>query len=149
VSNAIDTTLDRTKLFKLQLEEAVARRYGGNERKPAMILPHDDAANTIEAPLLCADAIIERTNEATKELTYEVEKDGKVIFSTLSRPLAFAFMAGFNALPKAAKPEKDDAKPKSDASATAPPEAASVDAPSASSKPEASTTAQPRKRTVL
>jgi hypothetical protein len=92
-----------------------------------------DASNTVQeinpatdakiiegsAPALTADNIIERTENDGATLIYEVEAGGKVLFSTLTRPLAFAFVAGHNAgmsgkgkPAKPVKPAKEgDAKP--------------------------------------
>jgi hypothetical protein len=64
---------------------------------------------------LTADNIIERTEADGNTLIYDVEDDGKVLFSTLSEPLAFAWASGHNiGMARTAKPnakvDKPDAK---------------------------------------
>jgi hypothetical protein len=63
------------------------------------------ADSTIDAPfeeaedtplVLTADNIITRTEKDGETLAYEVEHNGELLFSTVSRPLAFAWIGGFN-----------------------------------------------------
>jgi hypothetical protein len=161
MSADLDAALASTKIFKQQLEEALAIRDGNKGAKPVTTQTNDasaDAIDAIDAPFtLCADAIVERTDAKTGDLVYEVEKEGKVIYSTVTRPLAFAFLAGVNAVPSA--PKKGAPVKESDGK----PESASVQSdnasgPSASSgqaqdKSSSATLpapkAEPRKRAVL
>jgi hypothetical protein len=147
MSNDLDAALASTKLFKQQLEDALAGRYNKGAT-PMTTQTNDDAIADIAAPFtLCADAIVERVDKETGAVAYEVEKDGKVIYSTVTKPLAFAFLAGVNAVPvKAAKgtppkPEGDDPKAK--------PETASVDTTDKPAAPVPASTPAPRKRSVL
>ncbi len=114
MTSALDDTLARIKVLDQKIIEAIAKRNGTNGGKP-MNTPandqNDEAVDTIDGPFtLNADAIIERVNEATKETVYEVEKEGKVIFSAFSRPLAFAFLAGVHANPS--NPRNASGEPK-------------------------------------
>lgn len=109
MSNDVDAALASAKLFKQQLENALAIRYGNKGAKP-MNTPNNDAADTIVAPFaLNAGAIVEKVDKETGAAIYEVEKDGKVIYSTVTKPLAFAFLAGVNAVPREAKTAADPA----------------------------------------
>jgi hypothetical protein len=95
-TNLEDATA-RIKAFDQRLSEAIAKfKASTGVETMTTTKTNDDATADIAAPILCADAIVERFNEDTKETVYEVEKAGKVIYSTLSRPLAFAFIAGVN-----------------------------------------------------
>jgi hypothetical protein len=167
MSNDLDAALASTKLLKQQLEDALAGRYSNKGAKPMTTQTNDDAINDIAAPFtLCADAIVERTNEKAGDLVYEVEKEGKVIYSTVTRPLAFAFLAGVNAVPSAPKkgaPAKESPSSGSGQAGGGKPESASVQSDNASSPSASSGQAQdkssgatppapkaePRKRAVL
>jgi hypothetical protein len=170
MSADLDAALASTKLFKQQLEEALAIRYGNKGAKPMTTQTNsanDDAVGDLVAPFtLCADAIVERTDAKTGDLVYEVEKEGKVIYSTVTRPLAFAFMAGVNAVPSAPKkgaPAKESPPSGSRQAGGGKPESASVQSDNASSPSANSGQAQdkssgatppapkaePRKRAVL
>jgi hypothetical protein len=151
MSTDLDAALASTKLFKQQLEDALAGRYNANKGEKPMTTPmNDDAISDIEAPFtLNADAIVERVDKETGATVYEVEKAGKVIYSTITRPLAFAFLAGVNANPgKAAKAAAP--KTEGDDGPKAAPETASIedDAPKPSGAQPAAKDA-PRKRSVL
>jgi hypothetical protein len=148
MSADLDAALASTKLFKQQLEEALAIRDGNKGASSMAMQTNDDAIDDIAAPFtLCADAVVERTNENTGDLVYEVEKEGKVIYSTVTRPLAFAFLAGVNAVPvKAAKgttPKSEGGEPKTEPETASPDRADKPSPPVAASKPAA------RKRSVL
>jgi hypothetical protein len=160
VNNDLNASLARTKLFKQKLEAVLDQRFG-NKGAKSMNTPtnstNDDALDVIDAPFtLDADAIVERVDKDTGATVYEVEEEGKVIYSTITRPLAFAFLAGVNANPAKSlkgKPPKDEGgKP---ATASVQPSSAAASDPSAgsgqaqdrlsSATPPAST----RKRAVL
>jgi hypothetical protein len=143
----LDAGLACIKRFKQQLEDALDQRFGNNVVKP-MTAPDNNALDTIDAPFtLCADAIVERINKETGATVYEVEKEGKVIYSTITRPLAFAFLAGVNANPAKGVPPKDAGNKPPTASVQRSIAAASDEDPSSAtpsaSKPEA------RKRAIL
>jgi hypothetical protein len=74
----------------------------------------DKADKRIEAPFLCADDIVDRTDTATDEIIHEVIKNGKVLYSTVTRPLTFGFIAGFNAGLSKGGASKDDTKGSND-----------------------------------
>jgi hypothetical protein len=66
-----------------------------------------------DAPVvLTADNIISRTEKDGETVAYEVMHDGELLFSTVSRPLAFSFVAGWNgkAGHGAAKPSRDNSE---------------------------------------
>jgi hypothetical protein len=70
-------------------------------------------AEAEDAPIvLTADNIISRTETDGETLAYEVVHDGELLFSTVSRPLAFAFVAGWNgkAGHGGAKPSRDNSE---------------------------------------
>jgi hypothetical protein len=65
----------------------------------------NNAETTIEEPfkeaedtpvVVTADNIISRTEKDGETVAYEVVRDGELLFSTVSRPLAFAWIGGFN-----------------------------------------------------
>ena len=66
----------------------------------------NNAETTIKQPfeeaedlplVLTADDIITRTEKDGETIAYEVVNDGKLLFSTVSRPLAQSFLIGWNA----------------------------------------------------
>jgi hypothetical protein len=58
----------------------------------------DTAIKGIEAPFqLSADDIFQRAEKETGQIVYDVIRDGRVLFSTITAPLAHAFVAGYNA----------------------------------------------------
>jgi hypothetical protein len=142
MSAELDAALARTKLFEQQLKEALALRYGDKGVTPMTTPTNDDAVSDIVAPFtLCADNVVERVDKDTGAIVYEVENAGKVLFSTVTRPLAFAFVAGVNAVPVKAAKEKASNSPQ--------PETASVDAADRPAAPAPASTPAPRKRSVL
>jgi hypothetical protein len=82
----------------------------------APFVPTNVADETIEQPLkLAADSIVKRTKKESDNLIYEIECDDPVkprhklvLFSTVSRPLAFAWVNGRNSAPPAAPIKTDD-----------------------------------------
>jgi hypothetical protein len=154
MSAELDAALARTKLFEQQLKEALALRYGDKGVTP-MTTPtnnqNNDAVDDIVAPFtLCAENVVERVDKDTGAIVYEVENAGKVLFSTVTRPLAFAFVAGVNAVPtpKKAAPAKEGAGGKPESASIQ----SSVDALGDDKSPGATPPApkpEPRKRAVL
>lgn len=93
-----------------------------NSPKPDDAPKSNEAIQDIEAPFqLGPDNIVQRAEGETGQLVYDVfefpirvgeeaAQGGKVLFSTLSAPLAHAFVQGYNAKPTSAKGgnKKDD-----------------------------------------
>lgn len=65
----------------------------------------------IEAPFtLSADNVVDRIDNETGATIHEIVNDEKVLFSTLSKPLAFAFVTGWNSKPIPGSLSGDSAK---------------------------------------
>jgi hypothetical protein len=141
----LDAALERLHALAAQIRDATAKgvnpfAHTGNMKMntpaptPAKVgVPSDDADKVIEAPFrLSADDIFERTNEATDEVTYEIEQGGKVLFSTLSRPLAFVWMEGRNSTPTMTTTKDADDKANPDDAPKAEPPSGSDQSPAPS-----------------
>jgi hypothetical protein len=110
------TTLDA---ILLRLEEINSKAAEGkltmNTPTIANAANPDIAAKTVETPFLNASDIAQRLETDGKTVVYDVIGDEKVLFSTVSAPLAHSFISGWNA--------KGDARHKDDAPAKGTPAA--------------------------
>jgi hypothetical protein len=94
---------DRLNTFNKQIIDAYngGRRVNPNTKTgvtPMKSSNEPEATKVIEARfVLSADNIVETTDAATGDVIHEVVKDEKVLFSTVTRPLAFAWLSGHNA----------------------------------------------------
>lgn len=132
-------------------------RLAPNPQGKTASMDQNNAETTIEKPfedaedmplVLTADNIISRTEKDGETVAYEVIHDSKLMFSTVSRPLAQSFLIGWNA-----GQQKKSASKSAGASATSVDPADISAAKSDSDKPPAKdapvNSAPPRKRMLF
>jgi hypothetical protein len=123
MTHPIDRMISDLKKFTNDFQERNAHMQTNNA-ETTIEKPFKEAE---DAPLvLTADNIISRTEKDGETVAYEVVNDGKLLFSTVSRPLAQSFLIGWNAgqgksASKSAATDKDADKPNNEKPATVDP----------------------------
>ena len=75
-------------------------------------VPQDEATHAFEIPFFNADHVVERLEADGETVVYDVIANEKLLFSTVSAPLAHSFIAGYNA--RSQSNEKSKSKPEKD-----------------------------------
>ncbi len=97
-SRKLNAALERMKTAMAQNTQTTQTKPPAPNGGDATESAGDTAVQDIEAPFqLSADDIVEAVEQDRKTIIHNVIRDEKVLFSTVSRPLADAFVFGWNA----------------------------------------------------